>query len=481
MIRVLLLMVTGLCWEPGQMVAKSLVFAPVSRTPEQAMAILRVNCLSCHSDEKKKGGLRLTSLENARKGGESGPAVVPRKLNDSLLAKVILPDSDPHMPPKKQLSQQDIETLRKWIVEGANWDTKALLANPAESKPVRLAALPVSYQPVLALALSPDDKRLAVAQASQILVHDLSQTNRPIVAQLQGHRDAVQSLAWSTNGRLLASGGFRKIVLWDMDTLKQEREITNNLVGRITALQFTSDGATLLAADGVPTKSGIIHSFSVADGKAASFPAHKDTVYALRITHNDKVLATAGADKLIKLWDLSTQKELGKLEAHLGHVLALAFNHEGTMLASGSADRVLHIWDIKTHKHEITLNKHPLPITGLAWTPDGKSLFSICEDGAPRLFTDFKFHSGAESSDGARDQVFNSAGEMLYSLAVTADGKTIFAGSDDGAVYVWNRNGKLAGKLPMPDPGKRSPGVESSRSVSPNFLQNPLYIYLVHR
>src|SRR5437899_7153289 len=121
--------------------AKSISSDQADGTAKRAMAILRANCLSCHSDEKKKGGLRLTSSENARKGGESGPAVVPRKLNDSLLAKVILPDSDPHMPPKKQLSEKDIETLRKWIVEGAKWDAKALLESPAESRPVQLAAM----------------------------------------------------------------------------------------------------------------------------------------------------------------------------------------------------------------------------------------------------------------------------------------------------------------------------------------------------
>ena len=50
-----------------------------------------------------------------------------------------------------------------------------------------------------------------------------------------------------------------------------------------------------------------------------------------------------------------------------------------------------------------------------------------------------------------------------------------------GSVYMWNRNGKLVGKLSAPESGKRQPGMELSRSSSPNFLQNPLYIRLVHR
>src|SRR5438552_13084756 len=98
----------------------------VDRAAAPAMRILRVNCLSCHNDEKKKGGLRLTTRENALKGGENGPVLAPRKVRDSLLAKVILPDSDPHMPPKKQLSEKDIATLHNWIATGAQWDAKAL-------------------------------------------------------------------------------------------------------------------------------------------------------------------------------------------------------------------------------------------------------------------------------------------------------------------------------------------------------------------
>src|SRR5205823_11292954 len=135
----------------------------------RAMSVLRVNCLSCHNDEKKKGGLRLTTRENALKGSDNGPVLVPRKADKSLLAKVILPDSDPHMPPKKQLSEKDIATLRNWIAEGAKWDAKVLAENPP-TKPIQLAALPASYQPVLALALSPDEKRLAVGRANHIYI-----------------------------------------------------------------------------------------------------------------------------------------------------------------------------------------------------------------------------------------------------------------------------------------------------------------------
>jgi len=481
-------------------------FSKSDRGPAPAMRVIRANCLACHSDEKMKGELRLTTRENLLKGGDDGPVLAPGKASESLLMRVVLPDSDPHMPPKKQLSEKDMATLRQWISDGAKWDAKALVEPLVPGKPVQLGAMPASYQPVLALALSPDEKRLAVGRANQIYLHDLTQTNRPIVAQLDAQGDAVQSLAWSADGRWLVSGGFRRVTLWKMDSSRYElgdqtnrltthpgplpfegrgrtdgREergdvsgtlpygrgsvlVTNDLVGRITALEFTTDGAKLVAADGRPTQSGIVHLISVADGRCeATWQAHGDSIYALRLSPDGKLLATGGADKLVKLWDLETRKEVAKLEAHMGHVLALAFNKDGSLLASGGADKVLNIWDVKTRKQEITINKHPAPILGLSWTPDGKSLFSICEDGSPHLFTDFKIHSGAESSDGARERTFGGAGELLYSLAAAANGKTVFSGAHDGNVYAWNGEGNLQGKLVAPVAEVEQPKVGKTK------------------
>jgi len=418
----------------------------------QAMSVLRANCLNCHNDEKKKGGLRLTSRENALKGSDNGPVLVPRKSDKSLLTKVLLADADPHMPPKKQLSEKAIATLRQWIDAGAKWDAKALAENVSDTTPIQLGVMPGSYKPVLALALSPDEKRLAVGRANRIYIHDRSQTNYPVVAQLEGHRDAVQSLTWSRDSQWLASGSFRHIVLWNRPTLRQQLEITNNLVGRITALQFMSDGATLIASDGVPTKSGMVHLLSTADGKSGStWPAHKDSIYAFCLSPDGKRLATAGADKVIKLWDMSTQKEAGKLEAHSGHVLALTFNPDGTMLVSAGADKVLNFWETTNWHQAITLNNHPAPVTAMCWTADGKSLTTACEDGIPRRFTEFKTHSGEQSGGGAQERAFEKARDILYSIATTADGKTVFAGCHDGLVYVWNAEGKIITTLASPE------------------------------
>lgn len=82
------------------------------------------SCTKCHGPEKRKSGLRLDKKRFAMKGGETGPAVVPGNLGESLVVKYIMlpPEDEDVMPPKgKLLAQSEIDTLRKWIEQGAEW------------------------------------------------------------------------------------------------------------------------------------------------------------------------------------------------------------------------------------------------------------------------------------------------------------------------------------------------------------------------
>src|SRR2546426_8925109 len=182
---------------------------PHNSIASEAVRVLRAECFACHNEEKKKGGLVLTSRKSLLKGGKDGAVVVPGKPDSSPLAKALLGDADPHMPPKKQLTDAQIKIVREWIKGGLVWDAKALEED--EIVPVELGTLPASYQPVMALALSPDGKKLAVGRGGMVLVHDASQTNYPVLAQMGAHRDAVQALTWSPDGRWLASAGFRRL------------------------------------------------------------------------------------------------------------------------------------------------------------------------------------------------------------------------------------------------------------------------------
>lgn len=86
--------------------------------------LLDRSCVKCHGPEKRKGGLRLDKKRFALKGGETGPAVVAGNVAESLLIKYItLPADDEDIMPSrgKLLANSEIETLKKWVEQGAQW------------------------------------------------------------------------------------------------------------------------------------------------------------------------------------------------------------------------------------------------------------------------------------------------------------------------------------------------------------------------
>ena len=142
------------------------------------------------------------------------------------------------MPPKKQLDDEQIAALGQWIDSGAEWLPAELVIEAKLLDPAALGQLPGGYQPVFALALSPDDKQLAAGHGNDVTVHNVAEKDKPPATKLTGHRDAVQSIAWSADGKRLATGGFRKVLLWNTTDWSLAGEIAD-LPGRVSAMTFT--------------------------------------------------------------------------------------------------------------------------------------------------------------------------------------------------------------------------------------------------
>jgi mono/diheme cytochrome c family protein len=430
-----------------------------------AMSLVHDNCLSCHNAEKHKGGLQLISRETMLKGGDNGAVVHSGKPDKSLIVKVLAADADPHMPPKKQLSPSQIQLMRRWVAAGAPWD-EAALAKRSAPRAVTLGDLPPSYRPALALALSPDDKRMAVARGSQLVIHDLSATNFPALAERTAHRDAVRSLAWSSDGKFLASGSFREITLWDGE-IKPVWSISTNLLDRINSLAFAD--TNLIACDGSAAQSGWVRVFSAETGTAiTNWQAHSDAIYNMAVSPDAKTLATASADGFVKVWEIAAAKELFRIEAHVGAVFGVAFNSNATELVTVGADKQLKVWDLKTRDSFVTINGKKHSFNAVFWSADGKTVVAGADDGRLYSYADFKRHSGAQSSDTAKERELGSWSEPLYAVRTTSDGTRSFAGDYDGNVYVVNNDRKLLAKIA---PSESAISPEASQ---PSFVRDVL-------
>src|SRR5690349_17873074 len=129
--------------------------AAVRAEPREALSLVQAECFGCHSPEKKKGDVILTSRVSLLPHAEKILAAVQHK-------------ADPHMPPKKQLSTNQIALLRDWLAKGAPWQE-------IEAVPVKLSPLPPNYRPSFALAMA--SNKVAVSRGALIQVYSI-ESNR---------------------------------------------------------------------------------------------------------------------------------------------------------------------------------------------------------------------------------------------------------------------------------------------------------------
>ncbi|MFT5127339.1 MAG: WD40 repeat protein [Rhodothermales bacterium] len=405
-------------------------------------SLLGDHCLRCHNADKRKGELRLDTRAAAIKGGENGTALVPGKADESPLISSLSPDSDPHMPPKKQVSVAEIATLRAWVNAGAEWD-KPL--RPREAPPVaEFAEFPRGHAAVTAMALSPDESLLAVGRGNSIDLIELGE-KRTLIASLEAHRDSVNALAWSASGDLLYSGGYRQLIRWQRGDWAPE-EIAVPWRGRLTALAVADK--ELLVAD-----RGQIHRLNCDTwDHLGTIDAHADSIFDLDLSPDGKLLASASADKLVKLWSAPDWQPAGVLEGHTGYVLATAFDPKTTRLASTGDDEAIKIWKLDTHKKigDFGAGKTKGVFTDLAWTEtkDSKDLILTSnENKTPRQYTDLVDHVGSERSGEAKQRDWTSGESPLTVLAWRASTREFFAGGQDGSITVWGEDGKPRERL----------------------------------
>ncbi len=433
-----------------------LSFSPAQAAPENteaglAMRLLRSNCLSCHDEEKRKGGLSLGSRESLIKGGSEGPVIVEGKPGESTLITSLGAAADPHMPPKKQFSAAQIKVLEDWVRRGTPWDAAALAGEAPAPRPVALAALPEAFHPVMAMALSPDGTCLAVGCRNEVHVFETGPAALVFRAKAGGvHLDAVQSLAWMPDGKRLVSGAFRRVIVWDAEPLAPRREIVAGLTGRVTALRPATDGTRVFLADGQEGENGFVRILDVnGGGTLRSWRAHEDTIFAMDLSRDGKLLATAGGDKLVRLWNPEDGTETARLEAHSTQVLGLAFNQDASQLVTGGADRLLKVWDVKTKENTIAFAARPASFNAVLWNPSAPAVLAVTEDGVLLRYTDMKTHTGAQSSDSGNERQLGRSETPFYSLAITADGGRIFAGDGNGHLFGWDKDGKLLDNIDL--------------------------------
>jgi WD40 repeat protein len=364
------------------------------------LPMLRKNCIACHHGPEAESGVELDSAAAIRRGADGKILVVPGKGNESLLLRVAARQRKPVMPPPDNkvgaaaLTGEQLGLLRLWIDQGAKGESNAAMPAPPRRP------LPASLQPMLAMALSPDDEMLACSRGQRLQVYDLrgprlaAELADPQFPTADGHGsadvDLIRSLAFDKSGTILASGGYRTVRLWQRPHAALVSR-TNASGKMIRSMAVSPDGKVLA----IGSETGNIELRPLAgDGKTLALTGHSGPVTALVFTSSG--LLSASLDKTIRRWNLADGAAAGKWSRPT-EVRALAVVGSGDQVASGEADAVIRIWPVAALADpaaqemlpapQLELKGHAQAVTSLAAVPALKDrLLSGSEDGRLRLW-----------------------------------------------------------------------------------------------
>ena len=148
------------------------------------------------------------------------------------------------------------------------------------------------------------------------------------------------------------------------------------------------------------------------------------------------MLATAGYDRQVLIWDLATGKVVRRLKDHSDSVYGLAFSPDGKTLASCAADRTVKLWDWATGRRTVTLSESTGELYAVVFTPEGSHVLAAGVDRSIRMWR-VDGHGGGESR--LERSAFAHDAPVLR-LAVSADGKRLASSAEDRTVRIWELN-----------------------------------------
>jgi len=359
-----------------------------------------------------------------------------------------------------------------------------------------------TFHEVLPVAFSADGSRVAAGDGEVIRVWDAG--TGKLIVRLARHVNTVTSVAFSPDGKTLASAGEDNTVrLWDIGTGKQIH-LLEHANTRPSTAYFVLDGNTQVRAwvfftpDGKALISCVkgdrfIRQWETASGKEQQrFAGHPDGSLCLALSADGTLLAAGAEDSAVRLWDRASGKELFPAEGHRGRIFKVGvapdgrtvfsvgrdntvriwdvakakelrhfmgdadrvgfvvFSPDGKQLATGRKDdEIIELWDMTTGKRQRQIESPHDGNSAAAFAPDGKRLATVSEGHTVCVWdttTGEKVRDWKATPNN--EEFFNDGG--MHPIAWSPDGKRIATLPGDANAYLWDPDtGKLVRKLPI--------------------------------
>jgi len=405
--------------------------------------IFREHCSSCHNNNAKKGGLSLESYQATMAGGSSGEVLVAGDLDASRLYALTAHKEQPTMPPMQdKIAQAKIDLLKTWVEQGMPENSGSAIRKPmanAAAISVAAAGRPEGPPPMPASVLK--QTPLYTAKASSI--------------------SALGAAPWSP---LIAVGGQRQVSLY--------HSVTGQLMGILPfpegepqSITFSRDGKLILIGGGRHSVDGYAVLCDLATGnRIAKVGDELDIVMAADISDDNRLIALAGPQKMVRVYDTLTGERKWEQKKHTDWIYAVRFSPDGLLLATADRAAGLVIWESATGKMYADLQGHKNEIRSLAWRPDSGAVVSASLDGTLKMWdmNESKLLKSWDAHPGG-----------AAAIAIANDGVMVSTGKDR-KVKVWDAAGNAAGEMPALEEAGQEVAitVDSQHVVSGDWLGN---------
>jgi WD40 repeat protein len=282
-----------------------------------------------------------------------------------------------------------------------------------------------TFGSVVGIAYSPNGKLLATGGTSdEIKIWD-AETYQEILC-CPAHRHWIMAVAFSPDSQYLATASDDyRVKLWDTTT----GHCIQTYIGHedsVNAVAFSPSGDLLASG----AQDSTIRLWQIGTSEVRVLVGHENRrVWSVAFSPNGKILASGGEDCTIRLWDVATGNCLAVWPAHEAWIRSVAFSPNGQLLASCSYDRTIKLWDMDSYDCWQIWPGHQDAIVAIAFNPNGLQLTSASSDRTVKLW---------DVATGKCLKTFFGHHAGLWTVAFHPQGHQIASGAEDHCAKIWN-------------------------------------------